>query len=109
MDDVFYQGVIAAYVKKMGKARAEYAELGDRGEAMAEKLSFEVGYLSQWLPKELGEAETRELVVKAIEELGVAGDEQAAGRVTGTLMKTHGKDLDGALVNRLVREELGGG
>ena len=109
MDDVFFQGVIAAYVKKMDKARAEYAELGDRGEAMAEKLSFEVGYLSQWLPEKLGDAETRELVVKAIEELGVARDEQAAGRVTGSLMRTHGKDLDGALVNRLVREELGGG
>jgi hypothetical protein len=26
--------------------------------------------------------------------------------VIGHLMKTHGKDLDGGLVNRLVREEL---
>ena len=106
VDDAFYQKVIASYVKKMDKSRTEYAELGELGEAMAEKLAFEVEYLSRWLPQKMGEPETRALVKEAIDELGVAGDEKAAGRVTGHLMKTHGKDLDGGLVNRLVREEL---
>lgn len=109
VDDVLYQRVIGSYVKKMEKSRAEYADLGERGQAMAEKLAFEVDYLSQWLPSKLGEDETRRLVQEAIDELGVAGDEKAAGRVTGHLMKTSGKDLDGQLVNRLVREELVGG
>ena len=106
-DDAFYQKVIGSYVKKMDKSRAEYSEMGERGAAMAEKLAFEVDYLSQWLPKKLDEAETRDLVRETIRELGVAGDEKAAGRVTGHLMKTRGEDLDGALVNRIVREELG--
>lgn len=106
VDDAFYQKVIASYVKKMDKSREEYAEIGERGEAMAEKLAFEVEYLSQWLPTKLGEEETRKLVTEAIDALDVAGDEKAAGRVTGHLMKTHGDDLEGALVNRLVREEL---
>jgi uncharacterized protein YqeY len=48
-------------------------------------------------------------VREAIEELGVTADEKAAGRVTGHLMKQRGKDLDGALVSRVVREELGAG
>ncbi len=108
VDDALYQKVIGSYVKKMEKSRAEYAELGERGQAMAEKLAFEVDYLSQWLPSKLGEDETRRLVVEAIDELGVAGDEKAAGRVTGHLMKASGEDLDGQLVNRLVREELVG-
>jgi uncharacterized protein YqeY len=73
---------------------------------MAEKLGFEVEYLSRWLPQKLDEEATRSLVRSAIESLGVAGDEKAAGRVTGQLMKEHGKDVDGGLVNRLVREEL---
>ena len=107
IDDAFYQRVIASYVKKMDKARAEYADLGERGEAMAAKLAYEVEYLGQWLPKKMSEDETRGLVSEAIAELGVAGDEKAAGRVTGHLMKSRGKDLDGGLVNRLVREELG--
>ena len=109
VDDAFYRKVIASYVKKMDKSRSEYAELGERGEEMGAKLSYEVAYLSQWLPKKLGEDETRDLVREAIAELGVAGDEKAAGRVTGHLMKSRSKDLDGALTNRLVREELSGG
>ena len=109
IDDAFYQKIIGSYVKKMDKSRAEYADLGERGAEMAEKLAFEVEYLSRWLPQTLDEGETRQLVVQAISELGVAGDDKAAGRVIGHLMKSRGKDLDGSLVNRLVREELGSG
>ena len=105
-DDELYRSVIASYVKKMDKARDEYIEIGDRGAAMAEKLGFEVDYLSRWLPSKLDEAATRDLVQGAIVELGVAGDEKAAGRVTGHVMKTRGQDLDGGLVSRIVREEL---
>lgn len=106
VDDDLYRQVIGSYVKKMDKSRQEYAELGERGEAMAGKLGYEVEYLSRWLPQKLDEETTRALVRSAIAELGVASDEKAAGRVTGHLMKSHGKDLDGGLVNRLVREEL---
>lgn len=106
VDDDLYQKVIASYVKKMDKSREEYAALGERGEDMADKLAYEVEYLKRWLPAKLDEQATRQLVIAAIAELGVAGDEKAAGRVTGQLMKTHGADLDGGLVNRLVREEL---
>lgn len=106
VDDALYQEVIASYVKRMDKAREEYLSLGERGEDMADKLAFEVEYLSRWLPEKLDEEATRRLVLEAIEELDAAGDEKAAGRVTGHLMKTHGSDVDGGLVNRLVREEL---
>ncbi|MEE8375229.1 MAG: GatB/YqeY domain-containing protein [Acidimicrobiia bacterium] len=109
VDDAFCQKIIASYVKKMDKSRAEYADLGERGEAMANRLAYEVEYLSKWLPSKLGEVETTRLVAAAVVELGASGDEKAAGRVIGHLMKSHGKDLDGALVNRLVREELAGG
>lgn len=109
IDDALYQTVIASYVKKMDKSREEYAALGERGEEMADKLAFEVEYLARWLPQKMDEDGTRRLVVAAIDELGVSGDEKAAGRVTGHLMKTRGNDLDGGLVNRLVREELAAG
>ena len=106
VDDSLYQKVIGSYVKKMDKSRSEYADMGERGRAMADKLAFEVEYLSRWLPQKLDESETRELVAAAIEELGAEGDEKAAGRVIGHLMKNRGDDLDGSLVNRIVREEL---
>lgn len=106
VDDELYRTVIASYVKKMDKARDEYLEIGERGAAMAQKLGYEVEYLSKWLPRKLDETATRNLVSSTITELGVDGDEKAAGRVIGHLMKAHGKDLDGGLVNRVVREEL---
>jgi uncharacterized protein len=107
-DDAFHQAVIASYVKKMQKSLAEYEGLGERGEAMAEKLRFEVEYLSRWLPSKLDEAATRDLVDRTVDELGVAGDPSAAGRVIGTIMAGHKDEVDGALVNRLVRERLAG-
>ena len=106
VDDEFYIKVIASYVKKMDKSREEYEGYGERGAPMAERLAFEVEYLSRWLPKMLDEDATRSLVVDAVAELGVAGDEKAAGRVIGHLMKTGGGNLDGGLVNRIVREEI---
>ncbi len=109
VDDALYMRVIGSYVKKMEKTRVEYTEYGERGAAMAEKLAFEVEYLSRWLPTTLDESATRDLVQAAIAELGVADDDKAAGRVIGHIMKASGKDLDGGLVNRLVREQLSGG
>ncbi|MGH8915054.1 MAG: GatB/YqeY domain-containing protein [Acidimicrobiia bacterium] len=106
VDDDLYREVIGSYVKKMEKSRQEYRDLGERGEAMAAKLGFEVEYLSRWLPRKLDEEATRALVRAAIAELGLSGDERAAGQVTGHLMRSHGKDLDGGMVNRLAGEEL---
>lgn len=108
VDDALYRQVIAAYSKKMDKARAEYEGLGERGLEMAATLAFEVQYLSRWLPKKLDEAGTRALVKEALATLGVA-DPKQAGRVVGHLMKGHKDALDAALVNRLVKEALGGG
>ncbi|MDX1448278.1 MAG: GatB/YqeY domain-containing protein [Acidimicrobiia bacterium] len=106
--DDFYRSVIASYVKKMQKSLAEYEGLGERGAAMADKLRFEIEYLSRWLPSKLDEAATTALVDRVIADLGVAGDPAAAGRVIGSIMKEHRDEVDGGLVNRLVKERLDG-
>lgn len=105
VDDGLYLQTIASYVKKMDKARAEYEAAGERGRERADQLAYEIGYLSRWLPKTLGEDETRAIVQAAIRELD-AGDPKMTGRIIGHVMKNN-DDLDGALVSRLVREELG--
>lgn len=109
VDDALYSRVIAGYVKKMAKAREEYEGYGERGQAMAAKLRFEIDYLSRWLPKKLDEDSTRRLVAAKVDSLGVTGDEKAAGRVIGELMREQGDELDGGLVSRLVRQHLSGG
>ncbi|UCG41474.1 MAG: GatB/YqeY domain-containing protein [Acidimicrobiia bacterium] len=108
VDDALYLEVMASFAKKMDKARREYEGYGERGAEQAAKLAFEVEYVSKWLPTKLDEDATRALVEQVVDELGVAGDPSATGRVMGTVMKAHKDDLDGAVVNRIVREVLAG-
>ena len=106
VDDDLYRQIIASYSKKMDKARAEYLELGPRGEKMARKLGWEVEYLSKWLPTKLNRESTEALVRATISELGVAGEPKAAGKVIGQIMKNHRDEVDGGLVNKLVAAAL---
>jgi hypothetical protein len=106
VDDALYRRVIGAYCKKMDKARLEFVAAGERGRPQAEKLAFEIEYLGRWQAQTLGEAATRDLVRAAIAELGAA-DPKMVGRVIGQVMKAAAGTVDGGLVNRLVREELG--
>lgn len=103
--DDLYGSVIAAYVKKMDKAREEFVAAGDRGVAQAEKLAFEVAYLDRWAPKSLSDEDTREVVRVAIMELQ-ANDPKQMGRVIGHIMKNGPSGLDGSLVSELVAEAL---
>ena len=105
VDDELYRKTITSYVKKMKKAQGEFEAVGERGAEQAAKLAYEVDYLARWLPVQADEATTLQFVKDAIAELGV-DDPKQIGRVIGHVMKT-GADLDGGLVNRLVREELG--
>jgi uncharacterized protein YqeY len=104
VDDDLYRTTIATYVKRMDKARAEYEAMGDRGREQAEKLAFEIDYLSDYLPQKLDEDATRVLVDEAIAALG-ATDPKMTGRVIGTVMKS-GREVDGKLVAKLVNEAL---
>jgi uncharacterized protein YqeY len=104
VDDDLYRDTIAAYVKKMTKARDEYGALGEAGKNQAEALTFEIDYLSRYLPETLPEGDTRALVQRTIADLGV-DDPKMKGRVIGAVMQS-GEELDGSLVARLVEEEL---
>ena len=104
IDDDLYLETIARYVKRMGKARDEYEGLGERGREQAEKLTFEIDYLSAYLPQKLDEAATRALVDQMIADLGAA-DLKQSGQVIGAVMRS-GEEVDGGLVARLVQEAL---
>lgn len=106
VDDALYLKVLTSYTKKMDKARSEYAAAGQRGASMVDKLTFEVEYLSRWLPQVLSDDEVRALVAEAIAATGATEPAQA-GMVVGRIMKSGRDGLDGGTVNRLVREALG--
>ncbi len=104
IDDDLYIATITTYVKRIDKSRAEYVAMGDAGAQQASELAFEIDYLTRFLPAKLGEAATRSLVERTIADLG-ATRETPVGQIIGAVMKS-GEDVDGALVNRIVRETL---
>jgi uncharacterized protein YqeY len=90
----------------MDKARDEFALGGERGQEAVAKLTFEIDYLSRWVPKGADDTVVKEVVRVALMELRVS-DPKQAGQVIGHIMKNGPKGLDGAAVSRLVREALG--
>ena len=104
VDDDLYVRTISTYVKRITKSRTEYDAMGERGAEQVGLLTFEIDYLARYLPKTLDEAATTELVARTIAELG-ADENTPAGKVIGAVMRS-GESVDGALVNKIVREEL---
>ena len=102
--DELVQGVISSYVKKMTKAVEEYQSLGDRGLEMAEKIQFEIDFLSGWLPEQLSEEEVVTIIDEVLAEIGDV-DMSKMGKIIGAVMaKADG--LDGSVVSKLVREKI---
>jgi uncharacterized protein YqeY len=103
-NDELVLGVISSYVKKMTKAVEEYKSLGDRGIEMAEKIQFEIDFLSGWLPEQLSEEDVAKLVDEVLADLGEV-DISQMGRIIGAVM-AKGEGIDGSIVSKLVKEKL---
>ena len=102
--DELVLGVISSYVKKMTKAVEEYKSLGERGIEMAEKIQFEIDFLSGWLPEQLSEEDIAKLVDEVLADLGDV-DISQMGRIIGAVM-AKGDGIDGSVVSKLVKEKL---
>ena len=104
VNDDLVLGVISSYVKKMIKAVEEYQSLGDRGQEMAEKIQFEIDFLSTYLPDQLSDEEVEKIVDEVLSELGDV-DISQMGRVIGAVMaKSDG--IDGSIVSKIVKDKL---
>ena len=102
--DELVLGVISSYVKKMTKAVEEYQSLGDRGLEVAEKIQFEIDFLSGWLPEQLSEEEVVTIIDEVLAQMGDV-DMSHMGKIIGAVMaKADG--LDGSVVSKLVREKI---
>tara|TARA_Y100000739_G_scaffold113678_1_gene97840 strand:- start:256 stop:702 length:447 start_codon:yes stop_codon:yes gene_type:complete len=104
VNDDLVLGVISSYVKKMIKAVEEYQSLGDRGQEMADKIQFEIDFLSTYLPEQLGEEEVEKIVDEVLSELGDV-DISQMGRVIGAVM-AKGDGIDGSIVSKIVKDKL---
>jgi len=105
VDDALVLDVISAYKKSMEKAKQEFAGAGDRAKGQIAEIDFEVGWWQQLLPAQLGEAELRDAVAKAVGELPQK-DPKMAGKVIGAIKKQFGDRADAQVVKKLAEELL---
>ena len=71
---------------------------------MAEKIQFEIDFLSGWLPEQLSEEDVAKLVDEVLADLGEV-DMSQMGRIIGAVM-AKGEGIDGSVVSKLVKEKL---
>ena len=71
---------------------------------IAEELS-EKAIIEEYLPEQMSEADITALVEKTIAELGASGP-QAMGQVIGKVKAATGSAADGALIAKIVKENL---
>jgi uncharacterized protein YqeY len=95
--------VLTRQVKTRRESIKAYRDAGR--DDLADKEQSEIDVLAPYLPAQLDEADVRALVVEAIAATG-ASSTRDMGRIMGALMPKVKGRADGALVNRLVTEEL---
>ncbi|MGE0871826.1 MAG: GatB/YqeY domain-containing protein [Kofleriaceae bacterium] len=105
VDDALVLDVIGTYKKQMEKAKAEFANAGDRGKEQLTELELEIEWCAQWLPKQLSEEELRAAVAKAVAELPTK-DPKMAGKIIGAIKKQFGDRADAQLVKKLAEQLL---
>lgn len=93
--------MIRRAVKQRHEAAAEYTK-GARAE-LADKEAAEAKILEVYLPQQLDEATTRDIVAGLIGELGIT-DRKQLGKLMKEAMARHKGQIDGKLVNRLAGE-----
>ena len=91
----------------MIKQRSESIEIYKKGNRndLLEIEQGEVNILSEYLPKQLGEDETRNLCSKIIEKVG-ASSIKDMGKVMGELKKNHSDDIDFSKAGSILKEIL---
>lgn len=95
--------VVAAEVKKRKEATAEFEKVHRQEAADREKAEIEI--LMKYMPPQLSEDEIRAEVKKAITDSGADGIKDL-GKVMKIVIPALKGKADGAVVNRIVREEL---
>jgi len=95
--------VITSEIKKRRESIEGYMKV--RRQDLADRENSELDVLMKYMPKQLTEEEVREEVRKAIQEAGVNNSKELGKVMKVIIPRTKGK-ADGAMVNRVVREEL---
>jgi len=105
VDDALVLDVIGAYRKSLQKALPDYEKAGERGQAQAAQLRFEIEFCERFLPRGLDDAALRALVRERLSALAIT-DAKQVGRLLGDIMKTHKGQVEAGDVKRIAEELL---
>ena len=103
LDEDQQLAVLLSAVKSRTDSVTQY-EANDRQD-LADQERAEIEVLQGYLPKQLSEEETAEIVRAKIGELGLTSKSEM-GQVMKAIMADHKGALDGKLVQRLAAQEL---
>tara|TARA_B100000989_G_scaffold266074_1_gene219319 strand:- start:195 stop:542 length:348 start_codon:yes stop_codon:yes gene_type:complete len=98
---------IKKLLKKMAKQRAESIDIYKKNNRLdlLEVEQNEYDILTGFLPKQLGEEETKKICADLIAKLG-ASSIKDMGKVMGELKKTHSDEIDFAKAGPLIKDIL---
>jgi uncharacterized protein len=105
IDDALVLDVIGAYRKSLQKALPDYEKAGERGQAQAAQLRFEIEFCERFLPRGLDDTALRALVRERLTALAIT-DAKQVGRLLGDIMKTHKGQVEAGDVKRIAEELL---
>lgn len=99
--------LVTDVLMKMAKQRRESIAMYEDGgrQELAEKEQAELAVIEEFLPRQLGEAETAAAIAAIKNDLAADGMKDM-GRVMAELKARHGAELDMGLASRLVKEAL---
>ena len=94
-------------LQKMGKQRRESITMYEDGgrTELADQEKLELAVIEEFLPKQLGEDETRAAIEAIKAELGATSVKEM-GKVMAELKARHGAELDMSRASALVKESL---
>ena len=98
---------IIKVLRKMKKQRQDSADLYKKGERqeLSEIEESEIKIIDTFLPKQLGEEETRKICLETIKNVG-ASSIKDIGKVMGALKKKYSDVLDFSKVSQIIKENL---
>ena len=98
---------LGSLLKKMVKQRNDSCEAyrkGGRNELVENEMS-EIKIINEFLPKQLGEEETKKICLDAIKKVG-ANSIKDMGKVMGSLKKEYSDVLDFSKVSKIIKDNL---
>ena len=95
--------IVKTEVKKVKDSIQQFTAAGRNDLVKSEQQDLAV--LEKYLPEQMPEDEVRRVVETVISETSAQGMKDM-GRVIGVVMGKHGNEADGAVVSKIVKEEL---